>query len=146
MPRAILLYRNNKGIVEKHWINLQLKKEGPGIGTFRLFDISKVEGNTCYHEHYMGNVYEFEIPFFEGRELLQSFGDMRTSHTNNKQRFSVRKPRDTWFFRIEFHNVELCDRFQIVALYDGGLNPKNLDTRIFNDIIPLQRVRISNIY
>ena len=71
---------------------------------------------------------------------------MRTSHTNNKQKFSVGKPRNTWFFRIEFHNVELCDRFQILALYDGELNPRDLDERIIGDDIYFQRVRSRNIY
>lgn len=133
MPRAILLYKNNEGTIEKHWINFKISKEGPGSGLFRSFNISKVEGNKCSHEHFMGNVYEFELPEIEGKEILQSFGDMRSSHTNNKKRFSFGKPRNTWFFRIEFQNVELCDRFQILALYDGGQPPRDLNLGIIED-------------
>ena len=43
MPRAILLYKNNAGIIEKHWIDFIKTKEGLGSGIFRPFDISKVE-------------------------------------------------------------------------------------------------------
>lgn len=145
MTRAILLYKNNEGIVEKHWIDFKQTKRCLGSGTFRPYDISRVEGNIFSHEHYMGSIYQFELPKFEGKEILQSFGEMRTSHTNNNQRFSFGKPKNTWFFRIEFHNVELCDKFQIVALYDGGLNPRDLDSRIIRDDIYFQKVKSRNI-
>lgn len=146
MSRAILLYKNNSGIVEKHWITLKMTKPCRiGGSRFRSFDISKVENNKCWHEHYMGSIYEFELPEFEGKETLRNFGEMRTSHTNNKQRYLVGKPKNTWFFRIEFQNVELCDRFQIIALYDGSLTPKNLNPKIIEGDLYIQKVRSENI-